>query len=245
MEEILAGAEDKTKDMRRINWPLAIAAAGALYFGLKLLTAAGGDISTALEMANLLEFLPTVAAMVISVSPVVVLPVFAAFVPYLLRARGEPGTLSFTLHVSVMSFLGLAALLFSAPIMVLVAALIIGTWVAGQLGSKRGWKHANKFRMTFDRAEQWSSGVLVIALFFGPSWLAPQAVQVNGQDTKTVFVVSQDEHRLIYLDESSKRLKRVAGTEITAQYYCSGDRPLGAPIYALFQSGETNPKCPD
>lgn len=226
-----------------IRVPLSFAGLGAIFYGIKILGMASGNMTTAQVIAVNVDFLPTIAAMLLNIAPALVLPVLA-FVLYRLPHQAIDDKDSPVLLFFV-CIAGLAAVIYSSLITLalsIITLLLHGLYILGQ---KKNWKRSFRWaRFRPDLAQQLVVSLSLPAIILSPSWIATETAEVSGKQ-QVISVVKETGEYLLYLDKTSNRVIYAKPGDLSERAYC-GSNDLYT-VFSLVQymaSGPTYPRCP-
>lgn len=198
--------------------PINIVWIAAFIFGAKVLGFASGDLTTAVEVARHLEFLPTITAMAISLVPLLALPLTILL---LLKAREvrTPGY-EFKLLVTVCTIvLGVAAIFSSGIVLVPITVWYSARAIYDKFlkGRERDFSW---MKLEFDHIQPMVSLLLTLAVVAGPPWIATQQVRIDG-DERSVFFLAEENGDVTFVDAETKTVEQQPSLDVTHRRLCS------------------------
>jgi hypothetical protein len=232
-----------TENHLPIKVPLSFAGLGAIFYGIKMFGLANGNMTTAQVIAVNVDFLPTIAAMLINIAPALVLPVLA-YVLYRLRHLaiddGDSQILLFFITIA-----GLAAVFYSSLVtlaLCILTLLLHGLYILSQ---KKNWKKSFAWaRFRPDWALQLVVSLSIPAIIISPSWIAAESAEIGGQQ-RVISVVKETGEYLFYLDKASNRVIYAKPSDLSKRAFCGSNEVYT--VFSLMQyvaSGPTYPRCP-
>ncbi|MEV7648016.1 hypothetical protein [Arthrobacter sp. NPDC089319] len=220
--------------------PLTVGTVAAVIYGLKILLLASGDVATAVEIAGMVDFIPTVTQIALSVTPTLALPL-AVWFAYSVRAQSDLDPRP--IHIATTLFL-CATVMYSSGWVLLAALAYLGLHMIYKRGTKRKWRRdVTWMRFRFELAQPILIGILMPALISGQIWLTPQALTHEGR-TATVFVVSTTDTETFYISRDDNLLHRVSNASIESLNYCSrGFSFMADPLIFSLSKKADYPDC--
>lgn len=230
----------------RFKVPVSIAGVGAVFYGISMFSMAGGNMTTALVVASNVDFVPTIAAMLIRVAPYVIFPVIV-YIIYNLRVAESyhrHDEESRTLLVIAVGLSLLIALYVTSAATLLTCFLVYALHGLHLLSHKKKWRLKFAKVLTPNTLYQLLCAVFVASLVITPSWLASETVDIDGNQ-RVISVIKETDEFLYYLDATSSRVMYAKPTEITKRAFCgSGDTETLASLVDKLAGGQTYPSCP-
>lgn len=223
--------------------PFSFASLGAIYYGIKMFALANGNVTTAQVIAVNVDFLPTIAAMLLNIAPAVILPVLA-YVLYRLRDvvvdEGDH-------HIGVifLTIVGLAAVLFSSIITLAFGLMLLVLHLLYRFSLKRNWKRSFKWaRYRPDLGQLFFVSLTIPGILTSPSWIASEAAEIGGHQ-RVISVVKETGEYVLYLDQASDRVIHATPSDLSKREYC-GSHDLFTVLSSVkyIVSGATYPPCP-
>ncbi len=221
----------------RFRVSLSIASIGAVFYGISMFSIARGDLTTALAVASNVEFIPTIAAMLIRIAPFVTLP----FVLYLVTEFLTDEDADTEDHSTVLLFMAsliaiVIAIAISGIPMLVITAGAFGLNVVHYLGKKNNWRRLRIGKaLTLQTYPFFIGSAFFTAIVLGPAWLPSQTAIVQGKPV-LISVVKETDEFLYYLDHKTSRIIYAKPGDVTERSFCSSTSFSGMePIASLVQ----------
>lgn len=227
----------------RLTVPISLTGLGAIFYGISMLAFANGNMTTALAVASNVEFIPTIAAMLIRAAPYLILPL-VAYIVY--RVRGletddENGSL---LIIAVGLAITIAVIISSILTLIASFAVLMGHMLY-LVSQKMNWKLHFKWAQFKPKIiQQLISSIFIVSVMISPSWL-PNESAIIGNQQRVVSVIKQTDEFLYYLDTATNRVMYSKPADVTQRAFCgSGDIETLASLIRKMFMGQTYPNCP-
>ncbi|UKA49264.1 hypothetical protein LFT48_17785 [Arthrobacter sp. FW305-123] len=222
--------------------PLSFAGLGAIYYGIKMFSLADGNMTTALVIARNVDFIPTIAAMLMSFAPAVVLPL-AAYVLYRVRhvviQDGEGQIVVLLLSAALM-----AAVFYSSLLTLLMCTSVFLMHRIYLRSIKKKWKrNADWLKFRAELAHPLLVGITLPGIVFGPPWLAQESAEIGGA-SRVVSVVKETDEYLLYLDRDSRKVVYAKPSDLGQRSFCGGTFPANLQAVTQILNGPIYPACP-
>lgn len=203
-------------------------------------------MTTAMIVAANVEFLPTIAAMVLRVAPAIVFPLLI-YVAY--RSRGiitEIGDEDEPVFLIAATLLLIAAVYFSWTYTLLLCMAVFALHGLYVFGQRKKWKLRLAWaRFSADRAAKLTSTITLIAVAFGPSWLAWET-SVIGNEEKVLSAIKETDEYIYYLDRKTNRVVYAKPSDLTQRTFCNlGEADTVASFIKSTTEGRVYPQCPE
>lgn len=228
----------------RLQVPISIAGVGAIFYGISTFSIAGGNLTTALIVATNVDFVPTIAAMLIRVAPYVIFPLVVYIVSriHLLEYdRSEEIRTLFIVAVGLALLIALCVSSIATLITCLLVYLLHGLHV---FSHKNNWKLKFAKTLTPNTFYQLISALFVASLVITPSWLARETAIIDGKPA-VISVIKETDELLYYLDAASAKVVYAKPEDLNERAFCgSGDVETLASLIGKMIGGQTYPSCP-
>lgn len=228
----------------RFQVPISIAGIGAIFYGISMFALAGGNMTTALAVATNVDFVPTIAAMLMRVTPHVIFPLIL-YIIYRLRLLdfdrdGENGTLL----IIAVGLAMLIALCLSSMATLLTCALVFLLHGFHVVSHKKNWRLKIRKILTANTLQQLLCAVFLGALVLSPSWLPREEATISGRPA-VVSVIKETDEYVYYLETVSGKVMYAKPADLAERKFCgSGDKDTVASLIGLLSRGNTYPICP-
>ncbi|MBM6620622.1 hypothetical protein JTF08_03270 [Micrococcaceae bacterium RIT802] len=226
-----------------LRLPVSLVGVGAVFYGIKVLMFAEGNMTTALALALNIEFLPALGAMLLSVAPTVILPLalYAMRLAHKYYSGDIEGIVVYTLMYAVTGI----ALVFSS---LLTLSICFGFAVLHLLylqSVKKKWRrNFSWMRFRFEKAQPVIMALASTSLFTSAGWIPMESVTMQGSQ-HAVFIIRETGSEIIYLDMPSRQVVRTDAADISDRKFCgNGPAETVASMGVRMAQGPTYDACP-